>query len=217
MRTTAGRVGTTTGVALTLLLSACAGGSGAPGETATPTAAPSSAEPAPSATTSDSPSPAASASEGTEPTAGLGAFTPPGTEATTEGDASGYVVTQVRTGEHDGYDRVVYELAGGEGTPGYRVGYVDRAVEDPSDEVRQVDGDAILQVWIIGTTYPSEGGPQEFSQDLRPTGGDIAHVVRPLTFEAMTQSFIGVDDGPRPYRVLVLADPVRVVVDVQDD
>ncbi|MBF0689845.1 MAG: hypothetical protein IR158_18985 [Cellulomonas sp.] len=216
--TTAGRVGTTTtGAALALLLTACSGGSGTTPETATPTAAPSSAAPAPSATTSDGPSPAASAPAGAEPTAGLDGFTPPGTEATAEGDAAAYVVTQVRTGEHEGYDRVVYELAGGEGTPGYRVGYVDQAVEDPSGEVRQVDGDAILQVWIVGTTYPAEGGPPEFSQDLRPTGGDVDHVVRPLTFEGMTQSFIGVDDAPRPYRVLVLADPVRVVVDVQDD
>jgi len=218
VRTTAGRVGTTTtGVALALLLTACSGGSGTPEETATPTVAPSSAAPSPSATSSDVSSPAASATAVAEPTAGLGGFTPPGTEATAEGDAAAYVVTQVRTGEHEGYDRVVYELTGGEGTPGYRVGYVDQAVEDPSGALRQVDGDAILQVWIVGTTYPAEGGPQEFSQDLRPTGGDLEHVVRPLTFEGMTQSFIGVDDGPRPYRVLVLADPVRVVVDVQDD
>ncbi|GIG40093.1 AMIN-like domain-containing (lipo)protein [Cellulomonas phragmiteti] len=216
MGTTARRARTTTtGVVLALLLAACGGAGGAPQESATtPTPAPT-ATASPTPTAADSPSPTAPAAA--EPTDDLGAFSAPGTEPTSEGDGLFYVVTDVRTGEHDGYDRVVYELTGGEGTPGYRVGYVDQAVEDPSGAVRPVDGDAILQVVLIGTTYPMEGGPQEFSQDLRPDGGDVEHVVRPLTFEGMSQSFIGVDDGPRGFRVLVLADPVRVVVDVERD
>ena len=170
----------------------------------------------PAVTPSASPAPTDVTAPAAEPTAGLDGFTAPGTELTSEGDASLYVVTGVRTGEHEGYDRVVYQLEGGTGTPGYRVRYVDRAVEDPSGAVREVDGDAILQVTLLGTTYPTEGGLQEFSQDLRPDGGDVEHVVRPLTFEGMTDSFVGVDDGPRAFRVLVLADPVRVVVDVED-
>ncbi|KSW28277.1 hypothetical protein [Cellulomonas sp. B6] len=179
--------------------------------TPTPTGTPS---PAPAPT--DPTAPDAGTPDAAEPTDGLDGFAAPGTELTSEGDASLYVVTGVRTGEHDGYDRVVYQLEGGTGTPGYRVRYVERAVEDPSGAVREVDGDAVLQVTLVGTTYPTEGGPQEFSQDLRPDDGDVEHVVRPLTFEGMTDSFVGVDDGPRAFRVLVLADPVRVVVDVED-
>lgn len=217
MHPTARSIGaTTTGAALALLLAACGAGGGGPQPSAT--TASTSATPSPTATVPPTPTaPTATPSTGAEPTADLGAFTAPGTEAATEGDAAGYVVSGVRTGVHDGYDRVVYELTGGSGTPGYRVGYVDRAVEDPSGEVRPVDGDAVLQVWLVGTAYPVEGGPQEFADDLRPADGDVEHVVRPLTFEGMTQSFVGVDDGPRPFRVLVLADPARVVVDVQDD
>ena len=124
-------------------------------------------------------------------------------------------VVAVRTGEHDGYDRVVYELAG-EGLPGWRVGYVERAVDDPSGEVVDVRGDAILQVWITGTAYPYDSGHEEFSEDLLPPGGGVAQVTRPLTFEGMTQSFVGVADGPRPVRVTLLRDPVRVVVDIAD-
>lgn len=202
---------TTTGLALTVLLTACAGGGGTPQESTSPATSPAatSTPTAAVATTSPTPDPAP------EPTDDLGELTAPGTEATAEGDAAGYVVTAVRTGVHDGYDRVVYELTGGQGVPGYRVGYVDQAVEDPSGETRTVDGDAILQVWLVGTTYPVDGGPQEVATDLRPGGGGLVHVVRPLTFEAMTQSFVGVAGGPRPFRVLVLADPARVVVDVQ--
>jgi len=188
----------------------------------TPSATPPSATAAPGAGTTPAPPstpvpttvPTTVAPPTTDP-AGT-AFAPPGTELTHEGDATGYVVTQVRVGEHPGYDRVVYELAGGEGTPGYRVGWVDRAVEDPSGAVRQVDGDGILQVRLIGTTYPVDGGAQEHAGDVRPDDGHIEQVVRPLTFEGMTQSFVGVDDGPRPVRVTLLQDPVRVVVDVQD-
>ncbi|UZN04545.1 hypothetical protein [Cellulomonas sp. S1-8] len=208
---------TTTGVALALLLTACAAGGGTPQETVTATPTPSSGGTSAGPTASATSTPAASPTSAPEPTDALGEFTAPGTELTSQGDGLFYVVTQVRTGEHDGYDRVVYELAGGEGTPGYRVGYVDQAVEDPSGEVREVDGDTILQVVLIGTTYPVEGGPQEFTEDLRPDEGEIEHVVRPLTFEGMSQSFVGLDDGPRAFRVLVLADPVRIVVDVQDD
>lgn len=200
---------------MALGLAACGGA----GEPTAPTTTAASPSPTPSPTPSDepTPSPAPTTAAAPEPTTDLADFTAPGTELTAEGDASGYVVTDVRTGTHEGYDRVVYQLEGGQGVPGYRVGYVDRAVEDPSDEVREVDGDAVLQVWVIGTTYPMETGPQEFAQDLRPADGDVEHVVRPLTFEAMTQSFVGVDDAPRPFRVTVLADPARVVVDVQDD
>ncbi|MBO0925172.1 hypothetical protein J1G44_11860 [Cellulomonas sp. zg-ZUI199] len=186
-----------------------------------PSAAPPSVTVTPSAGTAPAPTSTTAPTTAPSPTAqpavpAEAAFAPPGTELTQDGDAAGYVVTQVRVGEHPGYDRVVYELTGGEGTPGYRVGWVDQAVEDPSGEVRQVDGDAVLQVWLIGTTYPVDGGPQEHAGDVRPDDGDIEQVVRPLTFEGMTQSFVGVDDGLRPFRVTVLQDPVRVVVDVQD-
>ncbi len=214
MRTTRQAGAAVSAAALALLLAACGGGTPAATPTPTPsvTVTPDATTPAPEPSPSTEPEPA----PGAEPTSGLADFTPPGTELTSDGDASAYVVSDVRVGEHDGYDRVVYELTGGEGTPGYRIGYVDQAVEDPSGQVREVDGDSILQVWLVGTTYPMEGGPQEFSQDLHPDDGDVEHVVRPLTFEGMTQSFIGLDDGPHPFRVLVLSDPARVVVDIQD-
>ncbi len=214
MRTTARRTTATTAVALALLgTAACGGGAGeaapTPTASATVTATPSTAPPP------STPAPTPSPSGGAGPTDGLGPFTPPGTELTAEPAGGRLTVVAVRTGEHEGYDRVVYELAG-EGLPGWRVGWVDQAVDDPSGEVVPVEGDAVLQVWITGTAYPHDSGHDEFAQDLRPADGDVAHVTRPLTFEGMTQSFVGVDDGPRPVRVLLLRDPVRVVVDVAD-
>ncbi len=222
MRTTARRTarGTTRGTAAAAALglalvttAACGGGAGTSTPTGTGTATTTPAPTVSTAPTATDPSPSASVAP--EPTTSLGGFTAPGTELTAEPAGGRLTVVTVRTGEHDGYDRVVYELAG-EGLPGWRVGWVDRAVEDPSGEVVPVDGDAVLQVWLTGTAYPHDSGHDEFAQDLRPDDGDVEHVTRPLTFEGMTQSFVGVDDGPRPVRVLLLQDPVRVVVDVQD-
>ncbi|QCB94216.1 AMIN-like domain-containing (lipo)protein [Cellulomonas shaoxiangyii] len=205
-------------VGLVVLATAACGDGGAgtttPSATPTPTA---TATPSPGESATASPTAPRPTATGTpEPTAGLGDFTPPGTELTAEPVDGRLTVVAVRTGEHDDYDRVVYELAG-EGLPGWRVGWVDQAVDDPSGEVVPVEGDGILQVWITGTAYPHDSGHDEFAQDLHPDDGDVEQVTRPLTFEGMTQSFIGVDDGPRPVRVLLLQDPVRVVVDVADD
>ncbi|QGQ19930.1 hypothetical protein GC089_12775 [Cellulomonas sp. JZ18] len=213
MRTTARRTTGAVGAAVAVLaVAACSGD--APGQAATTTVtATVTASPTASPTTSPAASPTTVAPE---PTAGLEGFTAPGTELTAEPADGRLTVVAVRTGEHDGYDRVVYELAG-EGLPGWRVGYVDQAVDDPSDEVVAVDGDAILRVWLTGTSYPFETGHEEFAQDVRPDDGDVEHVTRPLTFEGRSQSFVGVDDGPRPFRVFLLQDPVRVVVDVQDE
>jgi len=214
MTTTRRAVAGLSGLALATTLVACAGSG--PAASPTPTTSPTTPTAVPT-TTAPEPDPSPTAQPAPEPTTDLGEFTAPGAQLASDGDASGYVVTDVRTGRHDGFDRVVYELTDGQGTPGYRVGYVDEAVEDPSGEVREVHGDAILEVWLVGTTYPVEGGPQEFPEDLHPDDGDVQHVVRPLTFEGMTQSFVGVDDGPRAFRVIVLSDPARVVVDVRGD
>lgn len=191
-----------------LLLAGC----GRPAEPPrTPGPSTSSATTAPTPSTSP---PAASAAPSGEPTAPEG-FAPPGTELTAEPADGRLTVVAVRTGEHDGYDRVVYELAG-EGLPGWRVGYVERAVDDPSGELVDVRGDAVLQVWITGTTYPFDSGHEEFPENVLPAAGGVAEVTRPLTFEGMTQSFVGVVGEQRPVRVALLDDPVRVVVDVAD-
>ncbi|MDC7120952.1 hypothetical protein OMK64_05335 [Cellulomonas fimi] len=182
------------------------GGAGTPEPTPTASASPSpSGTPTPSATASPSAAPEAEPSEG---------FSPATTTATAEPSDAHVTVVDVRVGTHDGYDRVVYEVAG-VGVPGYRVEYVDQAVQDGSGEPVVVAGDAVLDVWLTGTGYPDDTGHDEFAQDVGPREGTVVEVTRPLTFEGMTQSVIGVAGERRPFRVFVLQDPVRVVVDVQ--
>ncbi|WP_170062634.1 AMIN-like domain-containing (lipo)protein [Sediminihabitans luteus] len=147
--------------------------------------------------------------------AGFTADTSPD-EATASDDAL-LTVTDVRAAVHDGYERVVLEL-GGTGTPGWRAEYVDEAVQDGSGNVVDVAGGAILSVQLSGTGYPVDTGLDEFSGDpLASTSTDlVTDVVLDGTFEGYTQVFVGLDEV-HPFRVFLLEDPVRVVVDVRTD
>lgn len=133
------------------------------------------------------------------------------------GDGDGQLLaTTVRLGLHEDYDRVVFDLEG-KGSPGYRVDYVDQAVQDGSGQIIDVAGDAILQVVISGTRYPEEnesyeGGPGTYTLDAAE---GVEEVRMSGTFEGLTQAFIGIDDEGSPFRVFTLSDPPRLVVDIE--
>lgn len=177
----------------------------------TPTAEPTT----PAEPTTDAPAPTDVPTA--EETAGpaLPPFGPAGTLQTSEPSGEPLLPVGVRVGDHEGYDRVVVDLAG-EGVPGWRAEYVPEAIEDGRGNRIEVDGEAILSIDISGTRYPEEGeghdvprGPVE--------GPDIVEEVHYVgTFEGLTQVFIGVDDGPAEFRVFALAQPARLVVDIAD-
>jgi hypothetical protein len=128
------------------------------------------------------------------------------------------VLTDVRIGDHEGYDRVVLEFSG-TGTPGWTVGYVDEPVLDGSGETVRLDGDAFLDVYASGSTYPGPGddsydGPRQFQP---ANGGAVDDVYVAGTFEGSTQVLVGLDGEAVPFRVFALTGPPRLVVDVEDD
>ena len=129
---------------------------------------------------------------------------------------SAVTVTDLRIGQHDGYDRVVYEF-GGTGTPGWDVRYVDAAVQDASGNDIAVAGTSILEVRITGSAYPFDSGVTEYAGPdplTEPTATTVAEVHMATLFEGVTQSFIGVN-GDRPaFTVTALTGPTRVVVDI---
>lgn len=165
----------------------------------------------------DAPEPTASA---TETAAGppFPANTRPDTaEPSGEGDTF-LTVTDIRVAEHDRYDRVVFDLDGtGDGAPGWRVEYVDQASDDGSGQAVEVDGDAILRVSLSGTAMPADSGVEEFpGERVEPDDTDsVEEIVYRHWFEGYTTTFVGVEDDRRPFRVFLLEDPTRVVVDVQ--
>ncbi len=137
-------------------------------------------------------------------------------EQAASGDAL-VTVTDIRTGRHDGFDRVVFEV-GGEGLPGWDVRYVDDPVEQGSGDPVEVDGDTVLRVTVTGVGYPFDTGIEGFESDGPVPGSGtqvVTEVVLGPTFEGTTEAFIGTS-GQSPFRVYLLSGPARIVVEVAD-
>lgn len=131
------------------------------------------------------------------------------------------LLTDVRLGRHEGYDRIVFEFLPGS-RPGYRVRYVrPPIIEDASGRVVQVDGDAFLSIRMepaSGFDLTGELG-EVYTGPMRIAGSSagtevIVEVVRTGDFEAVLNWVAGVD-GRLPFRVQRLAGPPRIAVDVR--
>jgi len=123
----------------------------------------------------------------------------------------------LRTGRHNGFDRVVFEV-GGAGTPGWDVRYVDQASSQGRGEPVDVAGQAVLQVTITGAQIPDTTGVAEFDgPDPLPGSGTrtVTEVVYDHTFEGTSVAFVGTT-ARAPFRVYALSDPARVVLEVRD-
>jgi hypothetical protein len=171
-------------------------------------------------TSEDSAQPTAGLVSSTEePTDGLTSI--PAFAANTDndtGEASGRRVgtlVDIRVGAHGGFDRVVFEFEGPD-QPGWKVGYVAKAIGDPSGTVVDVNGSAVLQVLIQPVAYPEDGDtPYEGPHHVSVTGTEaVTETVLSSIFEGEFQAFIGTH-GTRPFRVYALSEPARVVVEVQ--
>ncbi|MGY1782592.1 AMIN-like domain-containing (lipo)protein [Geodermatophilus sp. SYSU D01036] len=208
------------------LLAGCGGGGGdgtGSDGGATATASPPSPSPSPSPSSSPSPSPSLSPSpDGADgeqddgaPQPPFPADTAPDTEEASS-DASGNV-TAIRIGRHDGFDRVVFEF-GGTGTPGWDVRYTDDPARQGSGEPVDLAGDATLQVAVTGVGYPPDTGVDEYAGPRRLAARDtevVTEVYFDGTFEGVTAALVGTE-SEAPFRVYLLEDPARVVLEVAD-
>lgn len=200
--------------AVVSLLAACGTGGGdptsAPGTSETTT----SQEPTSDASTTDAPTTDTPADD---PTEGGPAFPENTADQTAQNSGEwDLVLMDVRVAEHESFDRIVLEFTG-TGIPGWAVNYVDEAVLDGSGEVVTLGGDAVLDIYASGTTWPASdyySGPSQFEPE---NGGDVNDVHVGGTFEGYTQVLAGIDGAPVPFRVFALSDPSRLVVDVVDD
>jgi hypothetical protein len=200
------------------LLAGCGGdddsGASDTGSTATSSTSTSSTSSAPATPTgaAGSSTPSTDGDDGTDAPP-FPANTDPDTAAPSQ-DAL-VTVTGIRTGAHDGYDRVVFDV-GGVGTPGWDVRYVTEATSQGSGAAVPVRGEAILQVTLSGVGYPTETGIEEVdgSAPLPGNGTDtVTEVVWDTTFEGTSVAFVGLA-AQTPFRVYLLEGPTRVVVDV---
>jgi hypothetical protein len=126
-------------------------------------------------------------------------------------------VRDIRLGGQGGFDRVVFEV-GGTGTPGWDVRYVDVASSQGRGEAVDVAGEAILQVSLTGIGYPYDTGVTEYRSPHPLSAADthsVTEVVYDATFEGTAVAFVGTK-AQAPFRVYLLNDPTRVVLEVAD-
>ncbi|MDK8762438.1 hypothetical protein QP922_01180 [Corynebacterium sp. MSK218] len=125
------------------------------------------------------------------------------------------VVTDVRVGKHDGFDRVVFEFTGN-GSPGWFIDYADSPAQQGSGNPISYEGATALNVSIDGTAYPFQLDMEDPNiGTVKGAGGMVTQVVNAGTFEARSQFVIGLA-GRHPYSVQVLKAPTRLVIDIQN-
>jgi hypothetical protein len=136
-----------------------------------------------------------------------------GTATAAPWDPSPPVLTGVRTGRHDSYDRTVFDFTGG--TPDYRVEYGDLRQEGTGALV-PLAGAAHLHVEFTGayTRNPQTGaGSFDLHTVLNPALPTLRQVKFGGEFEAHIAAGLGLADRVG-FRAFTLANPPRLVVDV---
>ena len=196
-----------------VLLASCTGGGSSPSAS---TAATSSAIASVSASLPASALPSASATAlpSAEPTESLPPFAclPSVTIPKTTGRAQ---ITDVRVGTHTGYDRVTFEFSGG--IPQTVIdGVLPPFFADPSGLPLDVAGSAFLKVTMTGGTTLMPDGSASYGGSTNVTPGlpQIVQLREGGDFEAISTWYIGLNGGAC-YRVLVLTDPARLVIDIE--
>jgi hypothetical protein len=159
------------------------------------------------------PSASAEASS-SEPTESLPAFacSPSVTIAATTDRAQ---ITDVRVGTHAGYDRVVFEFAAG--LPQTVIEAVlPPFYADASGLPIEVTGTAFLRVVMTGGTKVSPAGGTTYAgpTNFEPDFDQLAQLIEGGDFEAVSTWYLGLKGGGC-IRTLALADPSRLVIDIE--
>jgi hypothetical protein len=131
---------------------------------------------------------------------------------------SSLVGSDIRTGGHDCFERVVIEFAGSGDLPGYWVRYEsDPIIQSPSGQPVEVAGDATLVVSVASWMPDTEGNGYQGPSQIFPTNvSNIAELRQIENFEGMHQWAIGLD-RERGFAVMTLTEPVRIVIDIELD
>jgi hypothetical protein len=118
----------------------------------------------------------------------------------------------LRAGRHTAYDRVVFQLDGP--IPSYySVRYVPVVRLDGSGDPLRLRGAAFLEVVIRAPTHDEHYRPVLTPTRLRPGFPALREVNAPGSFEGQTTAGIGLTHRVG-FRVLELANPTRIVIDL---
>lgn len=124
-------------------------------------------------------------------------------------------VREVRAAPNQGFDRFVV-VFGADPVPGYRVEYVDKPVRQcGSGDATQVAGDGWLAITLHNARAHTDQGRATVQQRERALSLPVLREWEfTCDFEAEVQIVLGVA-SPNRYRVLELANPSRLVIDIQ--
>lgn len=210
MRTTP-RPARTTSAALVLLAAAaaCGGDADESAERVDPSPPPSSPAAADTTPTADTAPAAADAA----PSDSIPWETPP-LRRVPDGSQRGVaLLTGVRTGRHDGYDRIVFEFA--EHIPEYTIRYVQDPVACGSGEPVDAGARAALEVDLRPAAAHDDEGRPTFGERRRLPGLPTLRTARiTCDFEAIVTWVLGLDVRS-DVRALELSSPPRLVVDLR--
>ena len=210
---------------LVLVLAACATPETAPAEpTPTPTDTPAET---PDATPDATPDPTPTATPDDEPPE-LPAFDCDALPFEGDGTVDLTNIADVRIGEHEGFDRLVFEfqayedVTGGPsspaGIPEHLLRHADLPLVDiPRGAEIEVAGDAFLHLTLLGGTRLTAEFEETYEGPLQfELGGSaIAEVIEAGDFEATADWYIGLAQDDPCLRIMELEDPARLVIDVE--
>lgn len=131
-----------------------------------------------------------------------------------EGGALGAtMVKRIRSGSHNGFDRVVIDLNGP--APSWQADYVDELVQDGSGEPAPIQGTANLQVIVQAAGHDDMGNPVYRGRQVARPGLPTLQAWAVIgDFEG--QFTVGLAlESQADYRVFTLKNPTRLVIDVK--
>lgn len=125
------------------------------------------------------------------------------------------VLREVRTGQHDGYDRVAFEFEGAE-LPGYHIEYIDKPVRAcGSGKAVDLKGDGWLEIrFQPAAAHTEDGKPTIENRERVPNYTIVKELKLTCDFEADVTWVLGAA-SPNKYRVLELKNPTRLAVDIK--
>ena len=123
------------------------------------------------------------------------------------------LLVDVRTGQHEGFDRVVFELT--DALPGYSIEYVQSPIAACGSGLPvTIAGDAFLQMRMTPAAAHDEQGNVTFgTTEITPALPTILEVESTCDFEGEVTWVVGLSEEV-DFNVFFLADPYRVVVDM---
>jgi hypothetical protein len=124
-------------------------------------------------------------------------------------------LTDVRTAQHDKFDRAVFEFAGS-ALPDYHIEYVDRPVRScGSGEVVPLQWDGYLLVrFVPAHAHTDAGEPTVKDRERRPDLRVLKELKLICDFEAEVSWVMGLA-SPNRYRAIELSTPPRLVIDIK--